>query len=426
METRNIDISNYWAPVVRNTAEFQQFAEAVNPELNALQADIHQIVQDAFVRDATEYGVGRWENMLNLTPEPGDTLDMRKDRILAYLSVKLPYTWRVLERMLIGMLGEGNVSVKLNNDTATLTVAVGIDTTESQLADIRTLLDRVLPRNLVTEFDPFPCDFERVEYLENRDGNTFVQIDNVYYIDEVELDISIIRKYGITSAIYGSLQNKYRQCVSIRDGVFTVCPGDSNTGEYTSKVNCIPGERVKIKANYKNVTYFIDGEQKALTRMFTIGKENNDIPQRTPYMDLLMKIYGAKLVWGENEISLVPALDPTGTPCMFDTMTRTPFYNAGTGDFLYPGAEQAVQTTDLDAKSYAKLTEHGIRRLYHVPKGYTGTMDEYAEANGFKELVEPPMPQTGYWMPEWRETETQLICNWVETEPPTEEVTENE
>jgi len=29
----------------------------------------------------------------------------------------------------------------------------------------------------------------------------------------------------------------------------------------------------------------------------------------------------------------------------------------------------------------------------------------------------------GYWVPEWRETDTQLICEWVETEPPTEEET---
>lgn len=31
----------------------------------------------------------------------------------------------------------------------------------------------------------------------------------------------------------------------------------------------------------------------------------------------------------------IPALDPAGRPCMFDLVTRTPFYNAGTGEFLY-------------------------------------------------------------------------------------------
>lgn len=37
---------------------------------------------------------------------------------------------------------------------------------------------------------------------------------------------------------------------------------------------------------------------------------------------------------------LIPALDPTGSPCMYDTVTRTPFYNSGTGAFIAGVATQ--------------------------------------------------------------------------------------
>ena len=37
----------------------------------------------------------------------------------------------------------------------------------------------------------------------------------------------------------------------------------------------------------------------------------------------------------ENKFNLIPALDPSGRPCMYDTVTKQPFYNAGTGEFLY-------------------------------------------------------------------------------------------
>jgi hypothetical protein len=120
---------------------------------------------------------------------------------------------------------------------------------------------------------------------------------------------------------------------------------------------------------------------------------------------------------GVTALQLIPALDPTGTPCMYDLVSKQPFYNRGTGDFLYPTDSAPAMTTDLDEKFYAKLTEHGIRRLYHVPNGCTLTKDEYAAENGFKILVEPPMPEEGYWRPEWRETETEIICDWIETEP---------
>lgn len=39
-----------------------------------------------------------------------------------------------------------------------------------------------------------------------------------------------------------------------------------------------------------------------------------------------------------NDIPLlqfVPALDSSGVPCMYDTVSKQPFYNQGTGEFLY-------------------------------------------------------------------------------------------
>lgn len=40
---------------------------------------------------------------------------------------------------------------------------------------------------------------------------------------------------------------------------------------------------------------------------------------------------------GQLQLNFIPCLDPTGKPCMFDMVTRKPFYNAAkTGpDFLY-------------------------------------------------------------------------------------------
>lgn len=37
---------------------------------------------------------------------------------------------------------------------------------------------------------------------------------------------------------------------------------------------------------------------------------------------------------GELVQNFIPVLDPTGTPCMFDTVSKTPFYNAGEGSFI--------------------------------------------------------------------------------------------
>lgn len=125
----------------------------------------------------------------------------------------------------------------------------------------------------------------------------------------------------------------------------------------------------------------------------------------------------------QTERNFIPAIDRTGTPCMFDLVTRKPFYNSGTGDFLYPGKETTATTYSLRRpRMYAQMTPHGIRRLYHVPRGYNGTPEEYAEEHGFKILVETPAPEEGYWAPVWHEREDCIELEWVETEPPAEEI----
>ena len=149
-ELRQVTIEEYWPLIVRNTEEFGQIAVAENPEFNKLASCIYQVLQETFVRDATEYGVGRWENILKISPESGDTLEDRKARILTYLNVKLPYTVRVLRQMLVGLLGEGKVNIDFINDESKLIVHTD-RVSDSQLQTVTELLERVLPRNLIVE-----------------------------------------------------------------------------------------------------------------------------------------------------------------------------------------------------------------------------------------------------------------------------------
>ena len=127
---------------------------------------------------------------------------------------------------------------------------------------------------------------------------------------------------------------------------------------------------------------------------------------------------------GALKLNLIPALDETGAPCMFDTVSRKPFYNAGTGDFVTPST--GAYTYSLRGRrmlpDWGKLTENGLRRLYHAPAGYKGDAYDYALENGYKPIVEEPAPDVGYWMPKWHDREDCIELEWVETEPPAEEL----
>ena len=105
---------------------------------------------------------------------------------------------------------------------------------------------------------------------------------------------------------------------------------------------------------------------------------------------------------------------------MYDTVSKQPFYNLGTGDFIYP-TESTTYALRRVLPDWGKLTEHGLRRLYHAPAGYSGELYDYALEHGYKPIVEPEKPETGYWSPRWTETEDEIVLEWVETEPPMDE-----
>jgi hypothetical protein len=112
---------------------------------------------------------------------------------------------------------------------------------------------------------------------------------------------------------------------------------------------------------------------------------------------------------------------------MYDTVTQTPFYNSGTGDFIYPSpTSSTTYSMRRPQAEYAKMTDTGVRRLYHVPNGYEGSIEEYASENGFKLLIETECPneEGKYYNVRWTETDTELMTEWYEIDPPQEEFIE--
>lgn len=119
--------------------------------------------------------------------------------------------------------------------------------------------------------------------------------------------------------------------------------------------------------------------------------------------------------------NMIPALNvQTGSPCMFDLVSGEPFYNELGSDFIYP-TENAAYSLRRPVPTYAKMTKHGVQKLYHTPEGYEGTEENYAQENGFKLLMENERPKEGSWRTEWVETDNELILNWIEVE---EEITD--
>lgn len=351
------------------------------------------------------------------------------------------------------IVGVGNCTISYNYTTQKLSLSFAVSVTDEQISEVKSLLELELPKNIVTELcwvGGLPLRYKPLTYLKG--GNKQYIGTGIY--PDVNIGCSIETEPPSQRIMFPQLAGAASDnssfvpllCYSNK----TIGFADNNSSNYPQKDGSTVSSgttaisngyqasgRIKVDFNYMNSgTWNYEDDKNNVSRgvelasfgleiyLFARNYKNVNIDNYYFY-DWDAPIYSARFSEDDRLIAdFVPALDlDNGQPGMYDKVNKVLKTNSGVGDFSYPGAEQAVQTLDLDwdAKSYAKLTEHGVCRLYHVPKGYTGTMDDYAAANGFKELVEPPMPMTGYWIPQWHETETQLILDWIEVEPPIEE-----
>lgn len=151
MSCRVVDIKEYWSPVVAETYEFVAIANAENPEFNYLWEKVYGLVDEFFVRSASEIGVSRMEKILKITPLAGSTLDERKATILLKMNMRIPYTMRFLKNLLTSLVGEENRIVEHDNDTQTLTIKIKEGLVN--MFQLRKDLNKIVPQPLILNLE---------------------------------------------------------------------------------------------------------------------------------------------------------------------------------------------------------------------------------------------------------------------------------
>lgn len=344
---------------------------------------------------------------------------------------------KVLAEKIEKVLEKDNCKVSFDKAANKATVAVALDTTESQLADVQSLLDRVLPPNLAAAIEwanGLPIDYTPLEYIESS-GTQYIDT-GILPKGSFKVAFSVLSRVwdglNISNPVFFSYENTKWFFYSMNWQGIYLTAGQRGYGSQRYTLAYPPGHELNVRYD------IVCDKNKTIRNGVEIGAINGEfVEEDFEFSRINIFLFNrtddkskptSKVLYnfsiednGTPVVNYIPALNPEGQPGLYDTVSKVFKTNIGTGDFLYPGKETESTTYSLRNRMYAKLTEHGVRRLYHVPKDCTMTKDEYAIANEFKELVEQPMPSEGYWVPEWRETETQLILDWVETEPPVEE-----
>ena len=107
---REVDLVSYLPPFIAEYKETNITLEAENPEFVLVWKAADRVLYNEFIATADEYGISRFEKILNILPSRDDTLESRRIRVQARWFMNLPYTWRMLIQKLASMCANGFVA----------------------------------------------------------------------------------------------------------------------------------------------------------------------------------------------------------------------------------------------------------------------------------------------------------------------------
>lgn len=139
-------LKEYWPRCLQELIEFQQIANAEQPEFEQAATDVKSAADDFFLVSLSEYGCERWEKIMGLSVSPDDTLQERRDRILIKYLDQLPYTYRTLLKYLATV--SEDFTVNLDENAYDLYIRIRLDGYSQRDALIATL-GQMIPANLV-------------------------------------------------------------------------------------------------------------------------------------------------------------------------------------------------------------------------------------------------------------------------------------
>lgn len=150
---REVDFVDYYLPpFMQEYKEPVATLDAEQPEFQLVWKVSNRVLYNHFISTADEYGIARFERILGILPSVEDTLENRRARVQNRWFNIAPYTIRVLVKKLTELLGgDHNFSIWADFANTYELILTVYSTNDSQVDEIKFLLDTTVPMNIVTD-----------------------------------------------------------------------------------------------------------------------------------------------------------------------------------------------------------------------------------------------------------------------------------
>lgn len=252
------------------------------------------------------------------------------------------------------IVGKGNAQVTY--EEGKLTVVLADSVTARQAAAVESMLQRLLPKDVVLELDEIPLGYMRAEFLETSTAGTYISTGIrqrlLAYLDYMNVQFSNLTYKGMWGIDgYYSSNKGCGWCPINNDKVSLYGTGYHKLVAKTRHqlIHVLDAYRGAPEAKSK-IGLCIDGTWSAYENADTIRRETTST-YRLFSNSAKERLYSARFTDVEHKeiANYVPAIDPAGIPCMFDTITRQALRNNGTGQFIVGMTLEQVRSLSLPA-----------------------------------------------------------------------------
>ena len=211
-------------------------------------------------------------------------------------------------------------------------------------------------RELMADMGGLPAGYRRCSFLQGKgNASTYfvipaIDITNKPYV----LLECMYPSYLEDTNSFGSILNNIRceQGIGWNGDAFAynygngyggaISPKGSSNAQTASgvfKASQLSGKHLLFE--YKNDAFYLDGIEQTIARENQYASGDLGIAKNVYLFGTnrgTTKRYFSGRIYRffvEGQINLIPALDKNGTPCMYDTVSKQPFYNKGSGKFGY-------------------------------------------------------------------------------------------
>lgn len=261
--------------------------------------------------------------------------------------------YEVLRFELDALLGSGNYSLEYSwkNDRAVLTCAVPLDLSNEQVLAVERMMRNVAPTTVLAQTkweSGLPMAYTPLTFLESEGSSGFKLPYNFDKNTGLEVTAIMSNTVGI-AAVVGLAGSKRISVVYLKTGLTKLTTEEYGSGaEYggktaevsysgklsTGRYNWLNDKKLYISNGTNNASVYNDQYIKSDTASY-IGIFYYKNPNTGADAFYAGAIYSAKVSQGtEVAMSLLPALDASGQPCFYDTVTDSTYYSNGAAKFV--------------------------------------------------------------------------------------------